>query len=335
MVFGVAVHASPPNFIFFITDDISHDDLSVYGNEFVQTPNLEKMAGQGMVFDNAYNVISSCSPSRCAIITGRYPHNTGAPELHTELPEEQLTFVEVLRDAGYYTLLSGKNHMNKKIDSLGFAKATDSGPSGSEKWTQHLRDRPKDQSFFFWFASHDAHHDFRINDKAPVYDPAAIQVPPMLFDGPETRKDLAGYYHEVSRSDYYLGEIMKELEKQGIADNTYVIYCADNGRPFPRCKSYMYESGIQTPLIITGPKVGKGRTEALASSIDYSATILELAGIDKPEFVQGVSLVPVLKNPKATVRDVAFSERNWHVFSLHERAVGRLALYLERLAGGV
>lgn len=318
---ATAAGDSRPNFIFFITDDISHDDLSVYANDAIQTPNLERLAERGLVFDNAYLTISSCSPSRCSIITGRYPHNTGAPELHTSLPDSQATFVEALRDAGYHTVISGKNHMAKP-QTLGFVESSSSGPSGSEKWVGHLRDRPKGKPFFCWFASRDAHHGFQFNDKAPRYEPDKVAVPPMLYDGPKTRKDLSGYYHEVSRTDYYVGALLDELERQGIADNTYLVYCADNGRPFPRCKTYLYESGIKTPLLIAGPGVAQGRrTGSLVSSIDYSATFLELAGVAKPESVQGVSLSPILRDPTATVRDVAFAERNWHVYRTHERAV--------------
>lgn len=309
-----------PNFVFFITDDISPDDLGVYGNTFVQTPHLDALAKRGLVFDNACNVISSCSPSRCAIITGRYPHNTGAPELHSTLPDDQVTFVQKLREAGYHTMISGKNHMNKP-ETLGFDESSDSKPAGSEKWVQHLKGRPKDKPFFAWFASHDAHHEFTLNDKAPVYDPEKVEVPPMLFDGPGTREDLAAYYHEVSRTDHYAGEVMRELEAQGIADETYFIYCADNGRPFPRCKSYLYDSGIKTPLIIAGPNVTAGRTNSLVSSIDYAPTILALAGVPIPPTIQGVSFEPILRDPETTVREVAISERNWHVYQLHERSV--------------
>ena len=309
-----------PNFIFVITDDISPDDLGPYGSKQVKTPNLDQLAERALVFDNAYNVISSCSPSRCSIITGRYPHNTGAPELHTKLPPDQATFVQLLRDAGYHTAISGKNHM-AAAEQLGFNEESDSKPAGSEKWIQHLQSRPGNKPFFFWFASHDAHYDFDINDHAPVYDPDRITAPPMMIDGPKTRAELAGYFHEVSRTDHYVGEIIKELKAQDILDNTYIIYCSDNGRPFPRCKSYMYQSGIQTPLIIAGPGVSSGRSASLVSSIDYSATILELAGIDKPATVQGVSQVAVLKDPTASVREIAFAERNWHVNQLHERAV--------------
>jgi len=314
------VGTAQPNFIFFITDDISPDDLGPYGSRQVQTPNLDRIAQRGLVFDNAYNVISSCSPSRCSIISGRYPHNTGAPELQTTLPPDQVTFVQLLKDAGYHTVISGKNHMGL-AEQLGFEIESKSKPAGSENWIGHLRDRPKEKPFFFWFGSHDAHYDFQINDRAPVYDPDEIKAPPMLIDGPKTRGELAGYFHEVSRTDYYAGELMKELESQDLLDNTYFIYCSDNGRPFPRCKTYMYESGIQTPLIIVGPDVVVGRTDSLISSIDYSATILELAGLNKPNTIQGVSQVPVLRNPSAEVRNIAFAERNWHIYQLHERAV--------------
>ncbi|GAB5441294.1 MAG: sulfatase [Fuerstiella sp.] len=312
--------ADRPNFVFIITDDISPDDLAVYGNTFVPTPNLQRMAESGLVFDNAYLTISSCSPSRCSMITGRYPHNTGAPELHTSLPTDQRTFVRQLQEAGYHTVLSGKNHMGKPAE-LGFDESYDARPAGSEKWVQHLKDRPRDRPFFCWFASHDAHYDFRINDKAPTFDPAQIEVPPMLFDGPGTREMLSGYYHEVARTDHYVGQVLDELQRQNIADNTYVIYCSDNGRPFPRCKTYLYESGIQTPLLITGPGIQAGRTDSLVSSIDVSATILELADVPIPDTVQGRSFQKVLADPHAVTRHVAFAERNWHVFQNHARAV--------------
>ena len=315
-----AGEAPPPNFVFVVTDDVSPDDLSIYGNDLVQTPNLDRLAGRGLVFDNAYLTISSCSPSRCSIITGRYPHNTGAPELHTTLPPDQHTFVQNFRAAGYHTVLSGKNHMAPP-DRLGFAVASDSQPAGAEKWVKHLRERPKDRPFFCWFASHDAHFGFTINDKAPVYDPADVNVPPMLYDGPLTRGQLAGYYHEVSRTDHYVGAVMDELEAQGVAENTYLIYCSDNGRPFPRCKTFLYESGIQTPLLIVGPGVKTGRTASLVSAVDFAATLLDLAGLGVPETVQGVSFEPVLRDPSAIVRDVAFAERNWHVYQNHARAV--------------
>ena len=323
-VFGATTltAADRPNFIFFLTDDISPDDIGAYGNTFAQTPHLDRVAAEGLVFDHAYLVTSSCSPSRCSIITGRYPHNNGAPELHLTLPDDQITFVKKLRDSGYYTVISGKNHMNEP-EKLGFARGSDGGkPSGSEDWVQQLKDRPKDQPFFAWFASYDAHRDWQMDEHAPTTDPDDIIVPPFMFDGPRTRQDLAEYFSEVSRTDHYTGQLIAELERQGIAENTYFVYTADNGRPFPRSKSRLYDSGIKTPLIIWKPGTIKpARTQAMVSSIDFGPTFLELADPESEPTIQGVSLAPILQNPKSSVRDYAFSEHNWHVYTAHERSV--------------
>lgn len=311
-----------PNFVFFITDDISAEDIGPYGNGQIQTPNLDRLAEEALVFEKAYLVISSCSPSRCSILTGRYPHNHGAPELHMELPSAQSSFMRRLREAGYYTAISGKNHMGNPTE-LGFSRSFQGGgPGASDDWIQILKDRPRDKPFFVWFASHDAHRGWQLDSSSPRYDANTLKVPPYLIDGPQTRKDLADYYHEVSRSDAQVGLLLAELERQQISQNTYFIYCSDNGRPFPRCKTRLYDSGIRTPLIIRRPgHVAHARTHSLVSSIDLAPTFLELAGAPALSSAQGVSFVPVLKNPESVVRDYAFSEHNWHVFAAHERAV--------------
>jgi len=319
---NLTVRNNPPNFIFIITDDISWNDLGCYGHQVIKTPNIDLLASSGMVFENFYLTASSCSPSRCSIITGRYPHNTGAAELHTPLPENQVMFPELLRKAGYYTVLSGKNHMGpatfRAFDTISPGK----GPGLQEDWIKLLQQRPRDKPFFFWLGSVDAHRQWQFDKNGKEYVPEEVIVPPMLFDGPQTREDLAGYYHEVSRTDYFLGEIIKELEAEGVDENTYVIYMSDNGRPFPRCKTRVYDSGIKSPFIISGPLVLAGeRSASLISSIDISSTILELAGVDKDLMIQGVSFVSVLKSPDAKTRDLIFSEHNWHVFSAHERMV--------------
>jgi arylsulfatase len=318
-----AAEEQRPNFILFITDDISVGDLGPYGNEVVKTPNLDRLADEGLVFDNAYLTTSSCSPTRCSLITGRYPHNTGAPELHQNLPKGHFLWPAALKRAGYYTLQSGKHHMGPNVNRA-FHKTKGGGrPSGSANWVDHLKNRPKDKPFFFWLASNDAHRGWGINDKAPKYDPAEVEVPPYMVDDQRTREDLAKYYHEVSRTDYYSGQLVKELKRQGIADNTYFIYISDNGRPFPRDKTRLYESGIQTPMIIwkAGGGVPAARTDSLASVIDLPPTILELAGVERDKALQGVSLTPILEQPTATVRDYAFAEQNWHVFRAHVRMV--------------
>ncbi len=315
--------AGLPNMIFFIADDVSQEDFGCYGHPTIKTPHTDALAASGMRFDNAYLTTSSCSPSRCSIITGRYPHNTGAPELHVKLPDAQIRFPELLREAGYYTVLSGKNHMFGNQDRA-FDKITGGGGPGKEKdWVSHVQDRPKDKPFFFWFAASDAHRDWAFSDDAPKYTNDDIVIPPFLVDTPATREDLTGYYHEVSRYDHFIGLVAAELKKQGVLDNTMIVIAADNGRPFPRCKSRVYDSGIKTPWVVHFPRVVKtpSVTKSLVSVIDLSATCLDLAGVERPDCVQGRSFLPILENPNTEVRQMVFSEHNWHVYKNHERMV--------------
>lgn len=316
--------SSRPNFIFFISDDISQEDHGCYGHPVIQTPHIDDLAAGGMRFDEAYLTISSCSPSRCSIITGRYPHNTGAPELHSKLPDEQIRFPELLRQAGYYTALSGKNHMFGKTDrSFDVITNGGGGPSGAADWVELVRDCPKDKPFFFWFAAYDAHRGWTITEEAPEYESDKVIVPPYNVDGPITREDLTFYYHEVSRFDHYIGRVRDELDRQGELENTFIVIATDNGRPFPRAKSRLYDSGIKTPWVVHFPKlIKKGAvTKSFVSAIDLSATCLEVADLEIPAAIQGRSFVPILKDPKTKVREVVFAEQNWHVYRNHSRLV--------------
>ncbi len=311
-----------PNIIFYITDDIGWNDLGCYGNKVVKTPNIDQLASSAMVFDNAYLTSSSCSPSRASIATSRYPHNHGAPELHTRIDlEKQPFFPRQLKEAGYYTIFNGKAH-GFEIDSITWDTAPPaSGPGLQEDWVNLLRNRDRSKPFFAWFASVDAHRKWQFSDEAPVYDPSDIEVPPMLYDGPLTRQDLADYYHEVSRADYYMGELIRELKEQGVYENTIIVHCTDNGRPFPRCKTRCYDSGMKTYLIVSGPGIKSGRSKSPVSVIDIGPTLLDLAGINQDKRMQGVSFRAVLTDPDTRSRDFTFSEQNWHVFQAHQRMV--------------
>ena len=147
-------------------------------------------------------------------------------------------------------------------------------------------------------------------------------VPPYLPDVPEVRKDLALYYDEIGRLDRYVGEVLAELDRQGVAGNTLVLFLSDNGRPFPRCKTTLYDSGIRTPLIVRWPgHVGPGsRCCSLVSTIDIAPTVLKLAGLEPGPSFQGEDLSPLFRDPTAKVRDLIFAERNWHDYAAHGRA---------------
>ena len=251
---GLALASSPlarpaacdeTNVVFIIGDDISVDDFGCYGHPRIQTPNVDKLAASGMRFTNAYLTTSQCSPTRCSIITGRYPHNTGAPELHTALPEGQVMFPAILKQAGYHTAAAGKWHLGNYAKRA-FDKVVGGSSGGEERWIECLRERPKDRPFFMWFASYDAHRGWSQDKGAKPHTPDDAVVPPYSIDTPEVRADMAKYYDEIQRLDRYVGLIVKELKAQEILDNTCIIFMADNGRPFPRCKTRLYDSGIKT-----------------------------------------------------------------------------------------
>ncbi len=149
-------------------------------------------------------------------------------------------------------------------------------------------------------------------------------MPPYLPDVQEVRDDLALYYDEITRLDTAIGDVLDELRRQGALDNTLVVFMSDNGRPFPRCKTTVYDSGIKTPLIVRYPPLVKaeGICESLVSSIDLAPTFVELAGANQPKSFQGRSILSLLIDAVApAVRDHSFAEHNWHDFDDHSRAV--------------
>jgi arylsulfatase A-like enzyme len=316
-----------PNFIIFIADDVSRDDLGCYGNTQVKTPNIDRLAAQGIRYNNMFLTASSSSPSRNSIITGRYPHNTGGAELHTEPPDYMISFPELLRQNRYYSVQAGKFHMGPYA-RRGFDRVNDNGKlngdGGEELWVKCLEDRPRDKPFLMWFAANDAHRIWGPNEFSGTHEPGSLKPPFYLADGAATKQDLAKYYDEIFRWDKFIGLVYAELEKQGVAANTLIIIMADNGRPFPHNKTRVNDRGLRTPFIVHWP-AGVGTTarvsEALLSSIDIAPSILELAGLEVPKIFQGRSFVKLLKNPESEFRNYVFAEHNWHDYEAHERMV--------------
>jgi arylsulfatase A-like enzyme len=319
------------------------DDCGPYGNRSVRTPNIDRLAKQGMRFDGAILTCSSCSPSRASIMTGRYPHNTDAEQLHWPLPRAQVTFVEKLRGTGYWTAAAGKWHLGNEVKdrfdvvaeagAAGFQLPSGAGAqrakmiaendeSGCANWIPALRSRPKEKPFFLWLAALDPHRDYKPNAIRNPHKPAEVIVPPYLADNRETRRDLALYYDEIGRLDENIGKVLGELEAQNVVSNTIVIFFSDNGRPFPRCKTTVYDSGIKTPLIVRWPARIQAASvcRSLISSIDIAPTVMELAGIERLATFQGRSFAKVFDDPVARIRDYAFAEHNWHDYDAHGRA---------------
>jgi N-sulfoglucosamine sulfohydrolase len=311
-----------PNIVIFIADDAAWDDSGAYGNPFIRTPNIDRLAKEGMIFNSAFLTTSSCSPSRCSIMTGLYPHNTGAAELHLPLPQDKLIFPGKLQKAGYYTVSAGKWHLGPRRDEFdSIYMAND--PSGAADWVKAVQNRPKGKPFFMWLASLDPHRGYQSGIIPNPHQLNEVVVPPYLPDNDSTRKDLALYYDEISRLDHYIGLVVEELVNQGVYDNTVVIFMSDNGRPFPRDKTRLYDSGIKTPFIVRWPTVIRAgsASNALISAIDIAPTVCELAGADVPEVFQGKSFVSLFSRPDIELNEYVFAEHNWHDYQAHERSV--------------
>lgn len=350
---GTTVAEDRPNIILIIADDMAWDDCGAYGHPTIRTPNLDRLAAEGLRFDRAFLTCSSCSPSRASLIAGRYPHNTDAEELHWPLPAEQVTFVETLREAGYWTAAAGKWHLGdavknrfhevREANPRGYQLATGDeakgagaaatgrlafeGPgaaqAGCDQWVPVLRDRPRDRPFFAWLAALDPHRDYQPGTIPEPHQPEDVVVPPYLPDVPEVRADLAMYYDEIARLDHFVGAVLDELDAQGIADKTLVLFLSDNGRPFPRCKTTVLDSGIKTPLLVRWPgHIEPGATCAqLVSSVDIAPTLLEIAGAPPLPTAQGLSFAAMLKDPETPGRAHVFAEHNWHDYAAFQRAV--------------
>ncbi len=311
------------NFVVVIADDLAWNDLGCYGHPFIKTPNIDRIASQGLTFTNAYLTTSSCSPSRCSILTSQYPHNTGAGELHLPLPNNKITLAKVLKENGYYTASAGKWHLGNHIKTHFDKIYKKGGVSGADEWVTSINEAPSDKPFFLWLAASDPHRGYRPNSISEPHSKDDVILPPFIPDTQEIRDDFALYYDEVSRFDEYIGRILKALEKKKVMDQTAIFIMSDNGRPFPRCKTTLYDSGIKTPVIALIPKVTKpgSKTENLISSIDLASTILDLANIQQPKSFQGVSFVPLLKDPSKSVRQFVFAEHNWHDYMARESSV--------------
>ncbi len=301
-----------PNILWILSEDIS-PDLSCYGTPVVETPNLDKLAEQGVRFTNAFTTSPVCSTSRSAMITGMHQGSIGAHHHRSHrgdgyiLPEPVQPITQYFRHAGYFTANvrtaapgvrgSGKTDFNFK-----FTKPFD----GSD-WNQ----RKPGQPFFAQLSISMTHRggQWKGLDKKldnPV-DPNKVKLPPYFPDHPVARADWATYLNSIQMMDQYIGKIMQRLDNEGLTDNTVVIFIGDHGRCHVRGKQWLYDAGIRIPLIVRWPgKLKAGHVnENMVSSIDISATILKIAGIQPPKHIQG----KVFLGPEAKKREYIFASR--------------------------
>lgn len=303
-----------PNFVFLISDDHSAPDLGCYGNKVVKTPNLDRLAQQGARFNKCFVSSPQCSPNRSSIFTGCSPHTTGTSRLHTPMPPWETSFLEPLKEKGYFTGAFRKVHQGPQFDKRwDFYAGT--GKVAGKGFASFFDALPKGKPFFLHVGFTDPHRKYAPGAFDPPHDPAKVTIPEWLPDTPEIRQDLAYYYDAIARMDAECGEVLRLLEERGLAENTLVLFTGDNGLPFPpRGKGTLYESGINVPFLARWPgKVRPGTvSDELVAHVDLPVTWLDAAGIAKPAKMQGMSQLPALLGRPHSPRQEVFSERNWH-----------------------
>ncbi|TWU40537.1 sulfatase family protein [Novipirellula artificiosorum] len=294
-----------PNIIWVMGEDMGNE-LSCYGHPAVLTPNFDRLAAQGTRYTRAFCTAPSCTPSRNAMMIGVYQTRTDTQDQRRRgivLPDGMKPITYLLQQAGYYTAL-GCGYSNKT--DLNFAAET---LFDGNDW----KGRNKQQPFFAQITLGSSHRlkdgwaEIHKTSKRPV-DPAAVEIPPYFPDHPVVRADWARYLEAIQYIDGQMGEILQRLEDEGIADNTVVVFIGDNGQCHLRGKCWLYDAGIRVPLIIRWPSEVPERTvsDELVSMIDVSATILDIAGIELPDYLDGH---PIL-GPRAQTREHVFAARD-------------------------
>ncbi len=284
-----ATAAERPNIVFIVGEDMG-PELGCYGDPQAATPQMDRLAREGARFTRCFTHAPVCAPSRCGLITGRYPTTLGAQHMRSRLVEIPRTFTKLLRDAGYFVAWPGKTDFNFEPPA-DFADST-------KNW---LKSPPPKQPFFAYLNFVQSHESQVRNDDDKYaantkrltpeqrHNPAKMSLPPYHPDAPEVRADLARYYDLVTSVDYDAGDVLKWLDDHKIADNTVVILFGDHGRGIARSKRWLYDSGLHTPLIVRWPghiDAGSVRGD-LVAFLDLAPTCLALAGVEVPAEMQG------------------------------------------------
>mgnify|MGYP003663118402 CR=1 FL=1 len=313
------VSADRPNFVVMVADDWSWPHASVLGDPVVQTPHFDRVADEGVLFDNAFVSTPSCTPSRLSILTGQHHWRLQEGDsLGGSLREGVPVYTEMLRDAGYHLGRFGKGVWPSKHT---FRKRDSFGPR-YRSFENFLASRKEQQPFCYWHGGQDPHRPYQLNvGQDSGMNLADVIVPKCLPDNEIVRGDVADYLWEVQRFDREVGEVIAHLESIGELDQTILIVTSDNGMPFPRCKATLYDQGTRVPFAIRwGSKIEGGRRISdMVTLCDLSPTILEFAGLRPPAVTTGKSLRPLLESKKSgqidSARTFALAGMERHVYS--------------------
>lgn len=331
-----------PNILVLHCHDLGRH-LHCYGIDSVQSPNLDRFASEGVLFERSFCTAPQCSPSRASIFTGRYPHSNGVMGLtHANFawdldPGEQ-HLGQILRGAGYATVGVGVMHETRSdarrcgLDDYtpgALAEPVADAAIAKLGTLAQLKDKP-----FYMQAGCIEPHRLNAGGNADVgflgarLKPDAslgVQIPKYLRDTPGTRTELAEFQGAIRHMDAHVGRILQALRELKLDQNTLVVFTTDHGIAMPRAKCSVYEPGLQTAFIVRYPRRngwhGGARQRAMISNIDYLPTLLDAAGIAVPSNVQGSSFAPLLDGGRYKPREVVFGEITYHDYYDPRRSI--------------
>ncbi|TKC06091.1 sulfatase family protein [Pedobacter frigoris] len=324
--FKSPVKDRPPNIIFIMADDLTMGDIGPYGSTQVYTPNLTRLAKEGVCLDNMFNMVPVCSPTRQSLLTGLGPVRNGAYPNHTMIYDGIKTLPVYLKELGYRAALIGKKHyapesafpfeyLGGRDGDMGYGK--DVELSKAEDYIRKSKGKP----YFLMFTSNQPHEPWnRGNQKA--YDPAKIKLNPNMVDTRTTRSRMAKYFAEITYLDSLVGVCLDMVDRSGEKDNTVVIFATEQGNSFPFSKWTLYDQGLRSGIIARWPgKIKPGtRNAAMLQYSDITPTLIDIAGADPLKVntgskdgmenmgFDGRSFKNILTGSGSHVRDYVFAE---------------------------
>lgn len=314
-----------PNVILITCHDLGRF-LGTYGRD-IETPEIDKLGKEGVVFDNNFATASQCSPSRGSIMTGKYPHNHGLIGLAHEgygweLNESEKTLPQYLNEAGYETHLFGLQHESQNPGDLGYENVHGSGVGerraepATDRFLDFLEDRQREGPKSPFFASvgfFEPHRPYGL-ERYDTEDLDKVNPLPFLPDEKAIREDLAGLYGMIYKVDESIGRIKYKISEAGLEDNSLIIFTVDHGIAMPRAKGTCYDPGLGVALIIHKREEFSGgrRCKKLTSHVDILPFILDYLDLEVPPDLDGKSFLPWLKEEEYEDRNHIFHEITWH-----------------------
>lgn len=310
-----------PNIILITLHDIGRQ-LQCYDQALPPTQGIINIAENGAVFENHFTTSPLCSPARSSIQTGRFPHCNGMNGLtHRgfKLNESEKCIPHYLNGIGYHTAVYGYQHESEDdVPSLGYKEIClkPDYPQSCEEIMPHVicfLERKHNKPFFLSLGFMEVHRPFTRN-KSTKLVPEKIKVPHYLPNCSRVREDLVDFYSILEKVDKSVLQLQDKLSSTGLKENTLLIFTTDHGEAFPRAKSTLYDTGLGVTLLVQWPEIIKPGTKitSMTSHVDILPTILDIAKIERPSYIQGQSFLTLLRGDKSNTREYIYAEKSWH-----------------------